>query len=188
MTCRKHGAEVRVVDANDERLAVLQEQADGLVSSDPRNAVAVRIADCVPVLLHERAGNVVAALHAGWRGVVSGVVQVGVAHLARSVRSSAGLVAAIGPSIGPCCFEVGEEVASALLDAVPDESIVDRSRPKPHVDLRRAVRLQLRALGLADDAIEDVPGCTRCDAEQFFSFRRDGARSGRLLAAIAPHP
>jgi YfiH family protein len=129
----------------------------------------------------------VAAVHAGWRGVVGGVVQAALAHLAIRARGSQGIVAAIGPSIGPCCFEVGEEVATALADAAPgDERIVLRDRDKPHVDLRRAVRLQLRALGVDDASIEDVPGCTRCDAEKFYSHRRDGARSGRLIAAIAP--
>lgn len=185
-TSQVHGADVRVIEPGDQRLSVLHEHADALVASDPRTAIGVRIADCVPVLLHDEATNMVAAIHAGWRGVVSGAVQNGLSHLARAARSSAGIAAAIGPSIGPCCFEVGEEVASALLDAVPDESIVDRDRPKPHVDLRRAVRLQLRALGVRDDSIEDVPGCTKCDAEKFFSHRRDGARSGRLIAAIAP--
>lgn len=189
-TFQVHGAEVRVIEPHDERLAVLPENADGLVARDVSTAVAVRIADCVPVLLHDDVKNQVAALHAGWRGVVSGVVPNGVALLARSALSSASIVAAIGPCIGPCCFEVGEEVAAAILDATPDESVIVREGrdrgPKPHVDLRRAVRLQLRALGVADDRIEDVPGCTRCDAERFFSYRRDGARSGRLLAAIAP--
>jgi YfiH family protein len=186
-TSQVHGAEVRVIEPHDERLAVLQEHADGLVAWDPSTAIGIRVADCVPVLLHDGAKNQVAALHAGWRGVVSGIVQNGVSHLARSALSSASIVAAIGPSIGPFCFAVGEGVARALLDAVPDESIVQRDRgPKPYVDLRLAVRLQLRALGVADAAIEDVPGCTKCDAERFFSHRRDGARSGRLLAAIAP--
>lgn len=186
-TSQVHGAHVRVVSAEDQRLAVVKEEADALVSRDPRLAIGVRVADCVPVLLHEGSENQVAAVHAGWRGVVGGAVQNGVAHLAQRPRSSGKIAAAIGPCIGPCCFEVGEEVADALLGSVPDESIVKRGDlPKPHVDLRLAVRLQLRALGVPDDAIEDVPGCTKCDAERFYSHRRDGARSGRLLAAIAP--
>lgn len=181
-----HGAEVRVIAPEDERLSVVEERADGLVTWDARSAVGIRVADCVPVLVHDQRQNGVAALHAGWRGIVSGVVQVGVSHLARRAVTPAGMVAAIGPCIGPCCFEVGEEVADALLMAVPDDAIVDRSRSKPHVDLRLAVRRQLNALGIVDEHIEDVPGCTRCDAERFFSHRRDGARSGRLIAAIAP--
>ena len=181
-----HGATVRVIEPIDARAAVVLEEADGLATWDVESAVGVRTADCVPVLVHDPTHGGVAALHAGWRGVVSGVVPAGVSLLARRSGQSAGLVAAIGPCIGTCCFEVGDEVAEALLEAVPVEELVDRTRPKAHVDLRRAVRLQLRALGLADANIEDVPGCTRCDAERFFSHRRDGARSGRLLSLIAP--
>jgi YfiH family protein len=186
-TSQVHGADVRTIEPSDDRLAVVQEHADALVAHDPSTAIGVRTADCVPILLHEGNTNVVAAVHAGWRGVVGGVVQSALAHLAIRARGSRGIVAAIGPSIGACCFEVGEEVAMALADAAPgDDRIVLRDRDKPHVDLRRAVRLQLRALGVDDASIEDVPGCTRCDAEKFFSHRRDGARSGRLISAIAP--
>ena len=95
------------------------------------------------------------------------------------------LVAAVGPCIGPCCFEVGSEVVPLVLAAAGgDESIVARrAGDKAYVDLRRAVRRQLERAGVSD--IEDVPGCTRCDEGRFFSFRRDGQRSGRHLAVIA---
>ena len=186
-TSQVHGADVRTIERGDDRLAVVQEHADALVAHDPSTAIGIRTADCVPILLHERDTHAVAAVHAGWRGVVGGVVQSALAHLAIRARGARGIVAAIGPSIGPCCFEVGEEVATALADAAPgDDRIVLRDRARPHVDLRRAVRLQLLAHGVDDASIEDVPGCTRCDAERFFSHRRDGARSGRLIAAIAP--
>ncbi len=185
-TSQVHGSDVRAIEPGDVRLEVLHEHADALVAHDPSTAIGIRVADCVPVLLHEGKTGVVAAVHAGWRGVVGGVVQAALAQLAIRARGSRDIVAAIGPSIGPCCFEVGEEVASAILDAAPADGVVLRDRPRPHVDLRRAVRLQLLALGVADANIEDVPGCTKCDAERFFSHRRDGARSGRLIAAIAP--
>lgn len=186
-TSQVHGADVRTISPGDDPGAVVKDHADALVAHDPSTAVGVRVADCVPVLLHEGSTGVVAAVHAGWRGVVGGVVQSALAHLAIRARGARDIVAAIGPSIGPCCFEVGEDVATAIADAAPgDDAVVLRDRAKPHVDLRRAVRLQLCALGVDDANIEDVPGCTKCDAERFFSHRRDGARSGRLLAAIAP--
>lgn len=185
-TSQVHGATVRTVTAHDDRRAVLHEEADALVADDRSLGIGIRTADCVPILLHDAVTGSVAAVHAGWRGVVGGIVENAVATLAIRARGSAGIVAAIGPSIGPCCFEVGDEVAEAIEGAAPSPApIVDRSRAKPHVDLRRAVRAQLRALGIGDPSIEDVAGCTRCDADRFFSHRRDGARSGRLLAAIA---
>jgi polyphenol oxidase len=185
-TSQVHGTDVRSIEPTDDRAAVIHEHADALIAHDPSTAIGIRTADCVSILLHEGATNTAAAIHAGWRGVAAGIVQAGLAHLAIRARGSRDIVAAIGPSIGPCCFEVDEDVARAIADSAPDEDVVLRDRAKPHVDLRRAVRSQLRALGVVDANIEDVPGCTKCDAEKFFSHRRDGARSGRLIAAIAP--
>ncbi len=185
-TSQVHGSAVFEANPDDDRDAVVKVEADALVASDPRIAVGVRVADCVPILLFDEASGHVAAVHAGWRGVASGVIGAAAATLVRGVAVPK-LVAAIGPCIGPCCFEVGDEVVSAILEASPgDDAIVVGGHDKPHLDLRLAVRVQLRALGLDDAHIEDVAGCTRCDSTRFFSYRRDGARSGRLLAAIAP--
>jgi polyphenol oxidase len=144
-------------------------------------AVGVRVADCVPVLVADPATGDVAAIHAGWRGIVAGVVRAALQQLGR--RS---VVAAIGPCIGPCCFEVGLDVAEAIISACPGVQVVARSTPsKAMVDLRSAVRGQLRAVEVDDASIEDVVGCTKHEA-RFHSFRRDGANSGRMLAAIVP--
>jgi copper oxidase (laccase) domain-containing protein len=96
------------------------------------------------------------------------------------------LVAAIGPHISLAAFEVEEDVAQELLAASPDPDIVDRSGPKPHVDLRKMARAQLARAGLHHDDIDDVLGCTVLEPERFYSFRRDGEQSGRLLTAIVP--
>lgn len=152
------------------------QEADAIVARAVGRAVAVgvRVADCVPVLVARTDTGGVAAIHAGWRGVVAGVVPAGVELLGRGA-----LLAAIGPCIGPCCFEVGIDVGERI------GFVTRRAGDKAYVDLRAAVRAQLRALGLADEAIEDVPGCTKHEPERFHSFRRDGANSGRMLAAIA---
>jgi YfiH family protein len=145
-------------------------------------AVGVRVADCVPVLVADRASGSVAAIHAGWRGVVGGVIRAGVELLEEGEvveRLARGeVVAAIGPCIGACCFEVGRDVAAQI------GFVVRREGDKAYVDLRAAVRSQLRALGLPDACIDDVPGCTRHEPERFHSYRRDGAHSGRMLAAV----
>ncbi|HEY6557473.1 MAG TPA: peptidoglycan editing factor PgeF [Polyangiaceae bacterium] len=179
-----HGNVVRELDRGDTPEEVLFEAADALVTDVSGLACSVRTADCVPVLIADPRSGVVAAAHAGWRGVVCGILAETVATLERRGAASQALIAAIGPHISCAAFEVSEEVAGALADAAGD-SVVDRARgPKPHVDLRQAVRLQLTRLGLACDAIEDVPGCTYGDPERFFSFRRDGAESGRHISAI----
>jgi copper oxidase (laccase) domain-containing protein len=187
-----HGG--RVVDAATLADAAAREEADALVlraSGPPRpltprplsregrrgGAVGVRIADCVPILIGSGAG--VAAVHAGWRGVVAGVI-----GQAMDMLGAGDAVAAIGPCIGPCCFEVGADVAARIAEACGEPRVVvTRAGDKAKVDLRLAVRTQLARAGVRD--VEDVPGCTRCEPARFFSYRRDGERSGRHLAAIA---
>jgi YfiH family protein len=150
-------------------------EADALVAREAGQAVGVRVADCVPVLIADEASGAVAAIHAGWRGVVAGVVRAGVELLG---GRPAAMVAAIGPCIGACCFEVGADVAREI-------GFVDRWHDgKAYVDLRAAVRAQLRALGLDDARVEDVAGCTKHEPQRFHSFRRDGPNSGRMLGAI----
>jgi YfiH family protein len=161
-----HGA--RAIRAGGDPAALAQENADALVADERDTAVGVRVADCVPVLLASSTSGAVAAVHAGWRGVVAGVV-------ASAFRLGAFDLAAIGPCIGACCFEIGEDVAQKLAPHVRDG----------RGDLRAAVRAQLRAQGLPDAQIDDVAGCTRCDAERFFSHRRDGEAAGRHFAVIA---
>jgi YfiH family protein len=152
------------------------EEADALVAFEPETAVGVRTADCVPILLANTQTGAVAAVHAGWRGVVAHVLRSAFEIARKPARSELPFdVAAIGPCIGACCFDVGSDVAAQLA---------------PHVkegkgDLRAAVRAQLVAHGLDASRIEDIAGCTKCDADRFFSHRRDGELAGRHLAVIA---
>lgn len=180
-----HGRDVIVLDGTEDASAVLHTQGDAVASAAPGVACGVRIADCAPVLIADRASGAVAAVHAGWRGVAAGVAAAAVATLRTLIAAEGDLVAAIGPHISVAAFEVGEEVASTLRAASPDPDVISRSYgERPHVDLRRILRAQLRALGLRDADIDDVGGCTVGDSEHYFSFRRDGKRSGRHLAAI----
>jgi YfiH family protein len=143
--------------------------------------VGVRVADCVPLLLADPRTGDVAAVHAGWRGVVAKIVPAAVKALGRGP-----LYAAIGPCIGACCFEVGRDVGAEIAAACGAQRVVVwGAQDKVYVDLRGAVRAQLLAVGVAEAHIEDVPGCTKHDAARFHSYRRDGAGGGRMLAAIA---
>lgn len=176
-----HGRAVLVAEGDPTALAKLE--ADALVGLPGSGAaVCVRVADCVPVLVADPASGRVAAVHAGWRGVTLDVLGAAIEAMG---PAEGGFVAAIGPSIGPCCFEVGLDVAERI-GAIAEEAIArrDDARGKAHVDLRIAVRRLLRRRGLADASIEDVPGCTRCDASRFYSFRRDADASGRLVGVI----
>jgi polyphenol oxidase len=185
-TSQVHGAGAHVVSVGDDPAATRKLEADALVAGAGGVAVGVRVADCVPLLVFAADSGAVAAVHAGWRGTVRGVVEAGVSALLRiSGDAPQRLSAVLFPHIGGCCFEVGEDVAQQLAALHPEPaSVVDRTRGKPHVDLAAIVCEKLRALGLQDAQVERVPGCTRCEPERFFSFRRDGQRSGRHAAVI----
>lgn len=156
-------------------------EADALYSDDPSVACGVRTADCLPILLANMRTGRVAAAHAGWRGLVNGVIAATVRHLG----DPAELLAAVGPHIETAAFEVSDDVADALRGASPGQDPVRTDGyTKPHVDLRIVAEAQLRALGLQPKHIQQVLGCTYAEPALYFSFRRDGQLSGRLLSAI----
>jgi len=180
-----HGRETITLRGDEAREEVLERQADVVLSRAAGVACGVKIADCVPVLVADRESGAVAAVHSGWQGTVANVVEAGVTALRAEIGKRGDLVAAIGPHIETCCFEVGDDVAEKLAGCVSRRDVINHGRgPRPHVDLRKIVRAQLLALGLLDEAIDDVRGCTKCDLDRFFSFRRDREKSGRLLSAI----
>lgn len=179
-TSQVHGAAVVVPSPEEPPERVRAVEADALVAMSPGLAVAVRVADCMPVLLADRATGHAAAVHAGWRGVVRGVI--GEAFRMLASASPSHVVAAIGPAIGPCCFEVGDETAAELAHAAGDGIVLRRGAERPHVDLWRAAEHQLRALGVK--TIDTLGRCTVCEPEVFYSFRRDGPRSGRMTGVI----
>lgn len=184
-----HGADVHVVTQGAAHAGPSDTKADAVVCVDAGRAVGVRIADCAPVLVSSGNGRVVAAVHAGWRGVIAGVLPYTIEQM-RSLGAGT-CVAAIGPCIGARAFEVGEEVAREFRSAFGAASgvVIEpgvMGNAKPHVDLRRVLQIQLAHAGVSIDRIEQVPGCTVSEPERFFSHRRDGDDSGRLMALIGP--
>ena len=147
---------------------------DALLENTPGAVVAVKTADCIPLLLVDPGHRAVAAVHAGWRGTVAGIARSAVAALGAQFGSRAGdLHAAIGPAIGKCCYEVGPEVAARFgVDG------------RAHIDLAETVRRQLEAAGVGGQRIYMSGLCTQCRAGEFHSFRRDGAAAGRLYSFV----
>lgn len=184
-----HGTNIVELGGDEPPEEIVRLQGDVTLSLSPGVACGVRGADCAPVLIGDRRSGAVAAVHSGWRGTVQRVVVVAVeALVARAKTTPGSLVAAIGPHIERERFEVGKDVAAELAQASSRgvrAVLPGRDAEHPLVDLRAILRAQLREAGLADDAIDDVAGCTVTDAELFFSYRRDGKVSGRLLSAIA---
>lgn len=163
-----HGTSVREAGAPGSLPA-----CDGVFTRAPGLLVTVRVADCLPVLLAAPDGAL-ALIHAGWRGLAAGVLEAAAARFARP----GSLAAILGPAIGPCCFEVGPEVAERF-----DPRAVRRpAGRRPHVDLFTAARLRLEGAGLASPAISGDAPCTRCHQHLLHSHRGSGGGSGRNTA------
>lgn len=181
-----HGVVVARVDAGG---SVEPAQADAIVTSRSRQCVGVVTADCVPILAAVESGRAVAAIHAGWRGLVAGVIERGLDAL-RSRLPDEALVAVVGPHIGACCYEVDEPVLGPLRARFGGEIVDDALTPTQPghglIDLAALVRQELSRQGVGDHRTGWVDGCTRCDADRFHSYRRDGRQAGRLLHFIAP--
>lgn len=156
---------------------------DGLVCDRPGPVLGAFAADCIPLVFAEPQARVCGAAHAGWRGTVNGVAANVVARMVECGASADRIRVALGPSIGPCCFEVGPEVVEefrAKLGEVP--GLVVKGPAKDHIDLRVATRAILERAGVVH--IDDQPPCTRCHPDRFFSYRRDGQAGGVHMGFI----
>jgi len=184
-----HEATVAVASA-DRLRPWPRPEADVIVSNDPDAAIAVRVADCVPVLLADETGRAVAAIHAGWRGIAKRAVIAGVSALQSNygIRPER-LTAAVGPSIGPCCYEVSESTYQSFRDAGHHATMLERwFEPRPegkfHLDLWRATRDQLEGAGVVPDNIHAAALCTKTHADVFHSYRVQGTNAGRMIGII----
>ena len=159
---------------------------DGLVCDRPGPVLGAFAADCIPLLFADPEARVIGAAHAGWRGTVGGVANNVVARMTASGARPERIRVALGPSIGPCCFEVGPEVVAQFRETFGDvPGMVVAGPHKDHIDLRVAMRAQLERAGILPAHIDDRPPCTRCHGDRFFSYRRDGLDGGVHMAFIA---
>ena len=208
-----HSGLVRRATAADAARA-LPLRADGHFTAEPGLLLAVQTADCIPILVADRKKKIISTFHAGWRGTVKRIVELGVGRLRMECGSRPeDLIAAIGPGAGPCCYAVGKEViqeftsqfayAAELFHEVDNASPVRAQSPtflnqRPpghaptgsliHLDLIEANRRQLLAAGLKPSAIHLVGGCTSCQPDLFFSHRASQGHAGRMLAVIGIRP
>lgn len=191
-----HGNTVRVLKRGHVPDAASEQRPDGdaLVSNEPGLALAVMVADCVPILMVDPVAGAAAAVHAGWRGTCARVAVAAVDTMEREFGTNpANLIAAIGPSVGPDDYEVGESVVEAFEQAGHDEHDLDRwflrSFAKPHLDLWRANGDQLLASGVTDDHLYICRLSTVTHPDVFDSFRIAGDRAGRMAGLIVvPRP
>jgi YfiH family protein len=182
-----HGGDVAVVTAADAgRGARAHGDAlpgvDALATNTPGLLLSLFYADCVPLLLADPPNRAVAVAHAGWRGLVADVIANTVSQMGRAFGTRPyDLLAAIGPCIGPCCYEVGDDVAAHFPEDVRKPS---SGGGRPHVDLAGAAARQLRGTGVSSGSITLSEQCTSCLPDRYFSHRRDSGRTGRIGALI----
>jgi polyphenol oxidase len=206
-----HSSIIHRVDAHE----VDASAGDGIITNTSGLLLAVKTADCVPVLVADVKRRVVGAFHAGWRGTVARVVEKGVGEMRRQFDSAPrDLRAAIGPCVRKCCYAVGSEVkaefesqfsyASELFEEVFDSNAIHIKYPllflnqrapghgdlgpEIHLNLVEANTRQLRDAGLPEDHISVIDGCTACDTSRFFSHRAEFGRTGRMMAVIGIRP
>ena len=196
MAKQVHGRTVVVVRDGDAPPAVAPE-ADAFVSSSRDVAVVIRVADCVPLLMADRTRGVVAAVHAGWRGTAARAAVAALDALEHEFGTKpADIVAAIGPSIGPCCYEVGTELVDAFAAAGHERYLIDRwflapapprgsrERPRLRLDVAGANRDQLLLAGVPEDRIYSSNLCTAMHLDVLTSYRAEKEAAGRLAAVI----
>ena len=183
-----HGTALLVIDSpNPEFSHFLKLECDGIVTNQPGLMIAVCVADCVPVLLHDPVQGVVAALHAGWLGTVGNIAGKGVEAMVNLFGSKRGdIQAAIGPCISACCYEVDLPVRDAFKKAgvAWDLFAQEKGEGKWMLDLAAANRHLLSDAGLSAGQIQSQELCVCCNQELFFSYRRDGGDTGRQVGFI----
>lgn len=185
-----HSTNVQTIDAayinkDKKGRTDLLEGIDALVTDIPGYCLCVSTADCVPLLLYDKRKQVIAAIHAGWRGTVSRIAEHTLSVMAAQYGTEAkDILACIGPSISPEAFEVGDEVYEAFREAGFDMQLIARKEEKWYIDLWEANRRQLLAHGVHSENIEVCGVCTYHHNRDFFSARRQGIASGRILSGI----
>jgi YfiH family protein len=155
-------------------------EADAAVASEPGVLLGIETADCLPVFVVDPHRRALAAVHAGWRGTALGVAARAVFALLAGGSRAKDLVAALGPCIGACCYEVGDDVRAAF-GASSDGLFRPGPAGRPHLDLREANARQIASAGVKEAAIAHVDECTRCLADLYHSYRRDGRGAGRMI-------
>lgn len=188
-----HGIRSFVVDdaylhADEAQRHAMLQETDALITQEAGCCLCISTADCIPVLLHDRTHRAVAAIHAGWRGTVNGIVPATLRRMQQLYGTTGGdVVACIGPGISLSAFEVGDEVYEAFRDKGFPMKYIAEWKPethKWHIDLWAANRLQLHGFGIPPEQVETAGICTYTRHDEFFSARRLGIRSGRILSGI----
>ena len=183
-----HGADLLVIDQQNPDFSHFKRlECDGIITNQPGVMVGICVADCVPILLLDPVRKVVAALHAWWKGTAAGIARKGVEALTRIFNSNHhDILAAIGPGIGPCCYEVDGPVKSVFEQNTAGwgDFASSRGGDKWSLDMVEANRLQLLDSGVLENRLEVAGNCVSCQHDWFFSHRRDKGETGRQMGFV----
>jgi len=189
-----HSGDVKVIDTEAFSTMQLSEppKTDALITNVPGICLIVMVADCVPLVLFDPVKKVSAVIHAGWRGTVKNITSNTVQTMGKAFGCNpTDIIAGIGPSIGPCCYEVGDDVTRLVeqnFGTTEGFLVTHKDKAKPHFDLWSANFKQLIDNGVRASNIETAGLCTRCNPEIFFSSRASDGITGRFAAGVCMLP
>ncbi len=181
-----HGSKIALVGKND--IGKMREGADGLITKESKVKIAVKTADCVPILFYEPVKKIVGVVHAGWRGTLDLIAEKMVQKIENLGGEAKNLVVAIGPHIGLCCYDIDKERAKTFEEKFgTDPKMISFLDDRPHLDLADVNFLTLLKAGVKKENLDVPPSCTSCQKDLFFSFRRskkEGDEFGEMLSFI----
>lgn len=197
MVRQVHGDNMLIIDSPVNDISSVVEDsshcpADGIITNQKNLAIGVVTADCLPVLLYDPVGSVIASVHAGWRGTIKGILSKVVCQMAYVFKCQVeDIMVAIGPTIGSCCYAVGKAVIEPLKRANPewakpewDRYLTHSGDGKARLDLTALNMRQIEDAGILGKNVFKVGLCTSCNQDLFFSYRRDGVGRGRMISGI----
>lgn len=187
-----HGTDALVVESTVPSQAVLDQGWDALVTDRPQVCLTIKTADCVPILLHDVRRGVIAAIHAGWRGAVAGILPKTLSLMTQRFGSvPQDVQVGIGPSAGVCCYEVDGPVLDRLKETVADWSTLvqayDAAAHRAKLHLHRLLIMQAVTVGVNPDHLRTATQCTICRPDLFYSYRREGQVRGTMISGIVLH-
>lgn len=179
-----HGKDVIVIDKQDNK-TIGSKEVDGLVTNIKGVALCTYHADCVPIYFYDKEKNVIGMAHAGWKGTLKNIAEAIIDNMLKYYNSNINnIVAAIGPSIGACCYEIGEDVEKLFKERYNKPEILIKKDGKIYLDLWKANIINLENAGIKDDNIYKSSFCTACNLDTLYSYRKEKGTKNRMIAAI----
>jgi hypothetical protein len=178
-----HSSNIKIIKKTSSDNFLIVDNCDGLITNQKNTILTILTADCVPILLYDEVKNIVGAVHAGWRGTRDNIIKHCIESMILEFDSNPkDIIASIAPSIGICCYEVGDEVAR-YFTSYP-LALTLKNNKKYNLDLAKINKIQLEEIGVLNKNIELSNICTACEVEDYFSYRKEIGCSGRFMSFI----